>query len=223
MVSFTKFITSFVTMRFENDLNTNFSNSRGYFWRIGEPAKLLFQSHFEQSNQYLKICDFSTFKSMFEEGEELLGIPISKSLGNYNGIKLYKMNERKQDFLINNFLSNYNGFLLNKDFEINVISPDTNEIINKLLNIKPETLIMNGGFEGVDKISSRTSGTINNSDYKKEMIMGTIDYKTGNLSLLRSNCNNDGVISQEKQIAIDINCSYIVFDNPVTVVWEFKM
>lgn len=277
MESFGHFAAAFNDMKNANNLKINFNDSRGYFWRIGEPAKTYWQPDYETKVPNAKPIEIQGFRAMFEEGGELLGIPTGKSLGNFNGIRLYRMTEIGQSFTINNLLFSYNGTMLNGSIGSNITSPDTNELFTKPIIIKPETFRMLSSFDGLDVIASKVSGLIYGAGFRngqrssnrlgQESIMGTLDYRTGAINLLRSNSDNDLFAPQYQEFilglesaasgdsssgdstggtvgggasagltytsttpaptgsltTIDINCTYSVFDNPVTIVWEFQL
>lgn len=193
----------FNDMKVAKNLNIPFADSRGYFWRIGTDARVAWEPEFEQKVSDAKPQEIESYKAMFLENSELLGIPVAKELSDFRGIRLYKLNEQSNTSTLNDILCSYNGNILSN---INTLidDPITNEQINQIITIKPESLKMTSCFDAVDVITSKTSGLIYGEDFKNskrndnrlngESIMGTINYKDGKIQLIRSSSKNDELI-----------------------------
>lgn len=190
----------------ETGLEINFNDSRGYFWRLGTPAKEFWQPDFENNVPDAKPAEISSFRAMFEEGGELLGIPVAKGLGNFRGIRLYRMSEYNKSYPVSNMLVVFNGVILPSDVSKTVTDTLTGDIFNPPIIIKPETLKMSGRFDGVDVIASKVSGLVYGAGLRNqirttnrvngESIMGTFDYRNGNIQIIRSNDINDRLLPE---------------------------
>ena len=249
----------FNDMKTAKNLNIPFADSRGYFWRIGKDARVAWEPEFEQKVSDAKPQEIESYKAMFQENSELLGIPVAKELSDFRGIRLYKLNENPSTYTISDLLCAYDGSILSS---INTLidDPITNEQINQIITIKPESLKMTNCFDAVDIISTKTTGLIYGEAFKDckrltnrlngESIMGTINYKNGNIHLIRSSSTNDKLIPEyeafvvasasssgssdgsssggpipptELLLRINPSISFTTFIGPAVVVWEFML
>lgn len=209
MEKFGHMAAAFSEMKTARNLNIGFNDSRGYFWRMGTPAKEFWQPDFENNVKDAKPVEIAAFRAMFNEGGELLGIPVAKGLGNFRGIRLYRMAEYNKTYPVSNMLVVFNGIILPSDTPRTVNDPLTNETFNPPIIIKPETLTMSGPFDAVDVIASKVSGLVYGAGLRNQLratnrlngesIMGTFDYRNGNIQLIRSSDNNDSLLPQYAQ------------------------
>ena len=215
MESFGHMAAGFSNWKTTNNMTINFNDSRGYFWRMGTSAKEFWQPDFENQVPNAKPAEIAAFRAMFEDGGELLGIPVAKDLGNFRGIRLYKMGEYSKSFSVTNMLTAYSDVILASDILHTVTDTSTGDSFNPPIIIKPETLKMSGNFDGIDIIASKISGIIYGAGLKNQLritnringesIMGTIDYRNGNIQLIRSNDINDKLIPEYETFIEEYN------------------
>jgi len=242
---FPEFASGFMDMKSTNNLTIDFNSSRGYFWRIGSDAQANFLPHLEIEIPNVSSVMDAQFKAMFYPNAELMGIPVGPALTDVtNKVRLYKASIVPQTFTTSQFLSFCDNIIVTGTTTVN--DPITLESINLPVLIKPGTLTMDNIFDGIDLISSKTNGSIQGSGYVNgvrnanrngdESILGSINYQTGEIQLLRSNTPNDNLMPQfvayvagtgpkptENLVEVSINLNFNIFSNPVTVVWEFEL
>ena len=204
MLRFGKFAAKFYDWRVENNFSTDVNNNIKYMWSIPQAALDQWKTELEPNKERFTDQEYESYQSMFELGHSLLGINIAKTT-NDNIVTLYVVTEKEVEFTVSKVLTGTTTKIVD-GYTTDATLPDGSQITLPFL-IKPNSLYTgtveeeNATVFDCKDTRSGKFGTIIGKGFVsfrrdhnmlgEESWLGTIDYTTGNLHLIRYNPSNE--------------------------------
>lgn len=205
MISFGNLVKAFSDWRKTSDIADSQVSNYKYIWEIPQDALNTWKEFLNQYADKLTTEELTNYKSMFAVGKQMTGIYIGATSPDTYA-RLYKLTEYTWDFTIPDILCSANyDITSNAPYSNTAVFPSGQRFELPLL-IKPRSVVFSTVFDGYDTPMDETFGIISGKDFAnkirnhnrrgQESIYGFINYKTGNIHLVRSNLKNETKFEQ---------------------------
>lgn len=200
MITFGNMAKEFNDWRQESDIADNPSNGYKYVWEIPADCLAEWKESMAPYEDKLTEQQLQAYKSMFEVGQQLLGIYIGATALDTK-VRLYQLTEYDFDFSIPDILCSIDYSVADGSPYGSTLEFPSGQTFDLPFLIRPSTFKMNSVFDGMDSQQSQEFGIISGEKFAtherdhhrlgEESIYGFINYKTGDIHLVRSNISNE--------------------------------
>lgn len=197
MKSFNELVKAFYDWQEENDIVNNHEELIKYIWILPRDAVQQWKTELEKNKDLFREDIYQGYISQFDEGKTLLG--ISNIIhDDSDTVKLYRLTEYDEEFIIDNILVSKTQTLPIKGTEIELPGGQTFELP---ITIKYGSITLNEPYDLKDSKVNQNHGVLVGDGFRKGLresnmigsnsLMATVNYKTGEFAIIRNNDENE--------------------------------
>lgn len=243
MKSFSELVKAYYDWQRENDIDNNSNEGVNYIWELPRDAVEQWKTELEKDKYLFRDEVYQNYLHQFDEGGTLLGINNILH-DDSNMVKLYKLTEYKERFIIERILVSKTQRLPIRGSEVEL--PDKRKI-ELPITVKYGSIVLDEPYDLKDKKISYNHGTLVGEGFKRELrdsniindnsLLATINYHTGEIHIIRNNDENEDKFIKNAQSSfstssgipiprlpyeyLTVSGSFITLGDPVELVFSF--